>query len=96
VNFLDDFLCLKKCRLHSFAGKFIKELLDIRAISEKSEVKIEYNRYVVLQLLRTPYKKNRPDMSTYEKIFLGFMEKMLVQIRDFLSISTICYDFSGI
>jgi hypothetical protein len=54
VSFLDDFLCLKKSRLHGFARKFIKELLDIRTISENSEEKIEYNRYGVLQLLRTP------------------------------------------
>jgi hypothetical protein len=34
VSFLDDFLCLKKGRLHGFAGKFIEKLLDIRAIAE--------------------------------------------------------------
>ena len=31
-----------------------------------------------------------------KEIILGFMEKMLVHIRDFLSISTILCDFSGI
>jgi hypothetical protein len=45
VRFLNDFPCLKKSRLHGFARKFIEELLDIRAISEKSEVKIECNSY---------------------------------------------------
>jgi hypothetical protein len=34
VSFLDDFLCLKKSRLHGFAGKVIEKLLDIRAIAE--------------------------------------------------------------
>ena len=39
--FLDDFSGLKKCRLHGFAGKFIEKLLDIRAVAENEEVKIE-------------------------------------------------------
>jgi hypothetical protein len=32
---------LKKSRLHGFAGKFIEQLLDIRAIAENEEVKIK-------------------------------------------------------
>jgi hypothetical protein len=44
VRFLYYFPCLKKSWLHGFAGKFIKQLLHIRAISENSEGKIEYIR----------------------------------------------------
>ena len=48
MSFLDDFLCLKKSRRHDFAGKFIEEHLDIRAIAENEEVKIEYIRDVCI------------------------------------------------
>ena len=41
MRFFDDFLCLKKSRLHDFVGKFIEQLLDLRAIAENEEVKIE-------------------------------------------------------
>ena len=59
MSFLDDFLCLKKSRRHDFAGKFIEEHLDIRAIAENEEVKIEYIRDVFSLLafmsISTPY-----------------------------------------
>ena len=43
---LDNFLCLKKSRLHGFDGKFIEQHLDIRAIAENEKVMIKYIRDV--------------------------------------------------
>ncbi len=42
MSFLYDFLCLKKSRFHGFARKFIEKHLDIRAIAENQDVKIDY------------------------------------------------------
>ena len=51
MSFLDDFLCLKKSRLHGFPGKFIEEHLEIRTIAGKEKVKIKLIRDVLLQLV---------------------------------------------
>jgi hypothetical protein len=46
---------LKKSRLHGFAGKFIDQLLDIRAIAENEEVKIECKKEETYILFSTPF-----------------------------------------